>query len=323
MRVPHPIPYQGSKRNIARFILPFFPRPVDTLIEPFAGSAAISLAAASYQKASRFHLNDINRPLMDLWHEIIHNPEKISNGYAKLWNEQQGKEREFYDLVRDRFNKTKRPDCLLYLLARCVKASVRYNSNGEFNQSPDNRRKGRQPAKMRDDIFAASTLLSGKTIITGLDYRETLESVSRSDLVYMDPPYQGVCNNRDLRYYSGIVFDEFLHQLELLIDRRIPFLLSYDGRKGQKTYGVELPAEMGLYRVEVKAGRSSQSTLLGRSDMTYESIYLSEDLLARLDLSAEEIAGKIAPQSATQLVLPIMDNCYKTSERLNYESRYI
>lgn len=308
MRVPHPMPYQGSKRNIARFILPLFPQPVDTLIEPFAGSAAISLAAACYQKASRFHLNDINRPLMDLWHEIIYNPEGISNNYEKLWNEQQGSEREFYDLVREQFNRTKRPDCLLYLLARCVKASVRYNLNGEFNQSPDNRRKGRQPAKMRDDIFAASTLLSGKTIITGLDYREALKSVSRFDLVYMDPPYQGVCNNRDPRYYSGIVFDEFLHQLELLIDRRIPFLLSYDGRKGQKTYGVELPTEMGLYRVEVKAGRSSQSTLLGKSDITYESIYLSEDLLARLDLSAEDIASKIAPQSATQLALPMMDN---------------
>ncbi|MCK4459049.1 MAG: DNA adenine methylase, partial [Methanosarcinales archaeon] len=50
-RVPHPIPYQGSKRNIARTILSFFPHQFDTLVEPFAGSAAISLAAASYGKS--------------------------------------------------------------------------------------------------------------------------------------------------------------------------------------------------------------------------------------------------------------------------------
>jgi len=55
MKVPHPIPYQGSKRNLAKYILPFFPQDVGTLFEPFAGSAAISIAAASHGKATRYH----------------------------------------------------------------------------------------------------------------------------------------------------------------------------------------------------------------------------------------------------------------------------
>ncbi len=96
MKITQPIPYQGSKRNIARYILSFFPRQIDTLIEPFAGSAAVSLASACYGKASRFHLNDINKPLMNLWHEIIHNPENISDDYEKLWHEQEGKESIIY-----------------------------------------------------------------------------------------------------------------------------------------------------------------------------------------------------------------------------------
>jgi DNA adenine methylase len=124
----------------------------------------------------------------------------------------------------------------------------------------------------------------------------------------MDPPYQGVCNNRDPRYYSGIDSEELLHQLRLLISRKVRFLLSYDGRKGQKAYGVELPAEIGLYKMEIRAGRSSQSTLLGRDDMTYESVYLSEELVNQLGLTTEELESKIAPQSATQLVLPIVEN---------------
>ncbi len=45
MYVPQPIPYQGSKRYIAKVILAFFPKAVETLFEPFAGSAAVSLAA--------------------------------------------------------------------------------------------------------------------------------------------------------------------------------------------------------------------------------------------------------------------------------------
>ena len=44
--MPQPIPYQGSKRNIAAQILSILSSDIDTLIEPFAGSAAISIRAA-------------------------------------------------------------------------------------------------------------------------------------------------------------------------------------------------------------------------------------------------------------------------------------
>jgi DNA adenine methylase len=303
MKIPQPIPYQGSKRNIAGFILTYFPHQIDTLIEPFAGSAAVSLAAASYRKASKFHLNDLNQPLMAIWNEIINTPKRISDSYENLWNEQKGRKREFYDFIRDEFNRTKRPDYLLYLLARCVKASVRYNSKGEFNQSPDNRRSGRHPKKMREDIFSASNILRERTIITSNDYREVLKTVSRSDLVYMDPPYQGVCNSRDPRYYTGIDSEEFLHQLELLVNGRISFILSYDGRKGEKVYGEELPKEIGLYRIEVKAGRSTQSTLLGGNDVTYESIYLSKELVDRLGLSPNKLVDPFTSHQRYQNII--------------------
>jgi DNA adenine methylase len=45
-RLPQPIPYQGSKRNIATQILRYAPRSIERIIEPFAGSAAVSVAAA-------------------------------------------------------------------------------------------------------------------------------------------------------------------------------------------------------------------------------------------------------------------------------------
>lgn len=305
MSVPHPIPYQGSKRGVAKFILSFFPHQIGTLVEPFAGSAAVSIAAACHGKASRFHLNDINQPLMTLWHEIIYNPEKISGDYEKLWSEQRGKERDFYDFVRSEFNRTKRADYLLYLLARCVKASVRYNAEGNFNQSPDNRRRGRNPNDMRDDIFAVSNLFRGRTLITSEDYKKILRTVSENDLVYMDPPYQGVSNKRDPRYFNGVGFDEFVHELEGLIRRRISFILSYDGRSGQKTYGKKLPTNLCLYRIEVRVGRSAQSTLLGGSDITYESIYLSPQLVERLGVSSNEIMNRLASSGAIQLTLPI------------------
>ena len=65
-KTPQPIPYQGSKRGIAAKILEFFPEKVDRLVEPFAGSAALSLAVASRREARGFWLNDAHEPLMDL-----------------------------------------------------------------------------------------------------------------------------------------------------------------------------------------------------------------------------------------------------------------
>jgi DNA adenine methylase len=282
MNIPHPIPYQGSKRNLADPILSYFPGHTTRLIEPFAGSAALSLAAASQGRFEHFVLNDLNAPLIRLWDAIIHQPDDIANQYESLWQTQIGQERQFYDQVRDLFNQTQRPDYFLYLLARCVKAAVRYNTNGAFNQSPDNRRKGRKPAAMRHDIREVSCLLKGKTTLTSGDYQETLDAVTSHDLVYMDPPYQGVNANRDPRYIKGIQFDDFVQALKDLNRRDVSFIVSYDGRTGNKTFGKPLPELLDLQRIELSAGRSSQATLLGREVQTYESLYLSPALVTRL-----------------------------------------
>ena len=128
MKIPHPIPYQGSKRNIASEIIRFFPKKIDRLIEPFAGSAAISIASAFSYKADKFIINDINEPLINLWGKMVNSPEKIVRDYHDIWTGQLGNEEEYYYEIREKFNNTHEPQYLLFLLAKCVKAAVRYNS---------------------------------------------------------------------------------------------------------------------------------------------------------------------------------------------------
>lgn len=48
--VPHIVQYQGSKRNLAPQILPYFPQRFNRLIEPFAGMAAITIAVSRLNK---------------------------------------------------------------------------------------------------------------------------------------------------------------------------------------------------------------------------------------------------------------------------------
>ncbi len=276
--LPHFIQYQGSKRNLAKHILQFFPKNIKRLVEPFAGTAAISVATSASQLTHSFWLNDLNKPLIELLELSIERPDEIADSYLELWNEQHTNSVAHYFEVRSKFNETNDPNLFLYLLARCVKGSVRYNSEGLFNQSPDKRRKGTRPETMRKNIAGVSSLLKGKCQFTSLDYREVLEQVQEGDFIYMDPPYQGVCGNRDSRYLSGINFDDFVLALERLNRQGSAFAISYDGKLGDKAFGKVLPKSLNLERIEIEVGRSSQSTLLGKEETTIESLYLSPSL---------------------------------------------
>lgn len=280
--VPHIVQYQGSKRILAPKILEYFPRRFARLIEPFSGMAAITMAVAQQHRAQKYYLNDLNTPLVEILREAVETPDILIAEYEKVWKEQlsfnEGSVAHFYK-VREEFNQgNKTAANMLYLLARCVKGSVRYSSAGMFNQSPDKRRKGTSPLTLAKNIYQISAMLKGKAEFTSMDYRKVLEQAVPGDLVYMDPPYQGVCNSRDNRYFSGINFSEFVEAIADLNARGVDFAISYDGLCGDKQYGEDLPESLGLRKVLLNAGLSSQAILLGRKETTYEALYLSRNL---------------------------------------------
>lgn len=283
IHIPHPFPYQGSKRGIAKFILPYFPSDVQSLVEPFCGASAVSISAAAHGLARRFALNDLNKPLTDLWVKIIDNPHALCDEYERLWTEQQSDPKAYFFKVRDEFNRTHNAFQLLYLLARIVKGSVRYSADGQFNQSADNRRSGMRPNAMRKNILGVSALLKNKTTISAVDFRQAVETATTSDLIYMDPPYQGTSLTRDRRYLNGLPYEEFSTALAHMNERNLSYIISYDGITGEKTHGRVLPSSLHLEHLHIHAGRSSQATLLGNNQETIESLYLSPALVRRLE----------------------------------------
>lgn len=280
---PHIVQYQGSKRKLAPQILQYMPEKFERLIEPFSGMAAISIATAMEHRASAYVINDLNKPLVDMLKEAIEKPSQLVNAYRNVWNEQfcygENHVEHFY-VVRDRFNEGQEtPANLLYLIARCVKGAVRYGGNGNFNQSPDKRRHGTNPDRLEQNIYAISYFLKGKTSFYALDYHDIFEMTRPGDLVYMDPPYQGVTNVRDNRYFSGVPFDEFAEAIKILNNKQIDFLISYDGVCGGKEYGEDLPESLGCKKIMLNAGLSSQALLLGKKFTTFEALYISESLI--------------------------------------------
>lgn len=141
---------------------------------------------------------------------------------------------------------------------------------------------------MRKEITLISKLLKGRTTFSAKDYFEVFQTATEEDLIYMDPPYQGTSNTQDHRYLSGIDFDSFVQHLEYLNQKSIAYLVSYDGRTGQKKYGRDLPKSLGLHKIMIEVGRSSQATLLGKKAITYEALYLSNRLVDKLKVKPPE-----------------------------------
>lgn len=289
---PHIVQYQGSKRNLAPQILQYIPKRFNRLIEPFAGMAAITIAVAKQRRADHYLLNDLNEPLVNVLKECIKHPQRLIDDYTRVWSEQltyQGGSVEHFYKVRNDFNKGNQSAAnMLYLLARCVKGSVRYSSSGQFNQSPDKRRMGTNPKNLARNVFLISSYLKDKTEFSSVDYREVTRNARRGDVVYMDPPYQGVCSSRDNRYFSGIDFNDFVECVDDLNRRGIDFIISYDGTCGDKQYGIDLPEELGLRKIMLNAGLSSQSLLLGKKETTVEALYLSHHLREAVAPVAQE-----------------------------------
>ncbi|PIQ42809.1 MAG: DNA methyltransferase [Gammaproteobacteria bacterium CG11_big_fil_rev_8_21_14_0_20_46_22] len=280
--VPHVIPYQGSKRNLAKRICTLMPKSVNTFYEPFAGSAAVTIYAASNNLAKQYVIADSLEPLAKLWEEIINHPEKTGRRYEEIWKGY-AESPDYFLKIRERFNAEKDPVDLLYLVARCVKNAVRFNRNGDFTQSADKRRLGTRPERMKKSINEVSQLLKGRVIVRCGDFRDSIKDAKLGDLVYMDPPYHGTTYGRDKRYFMQLGRDALIEGLEFINNRDVPFILSYDGKTGNVEYADELPEYLKMKRLWIAAGRSSQATLSGRSEETIESLYISRQLLHYAD----------------------------------------
>lgn len=299
-KLPHPIPYQGSKRRLAEAIGSVVPNKIGTWYEPFVGSAAMSIWAAHHRDPEKIVIGDSLDCIASLWKQIIEDPAGAADRYETVWNGQRSAGPDYFNQVRARYNDEKDSVDLLYLMARCVKNAIRFNRKGHFTQSVDKRRLGMQPQKMRNAMLGASNLLKGRTIIRTGDWTETVADAREGDFLYLDPPYMGTSTGRDLRYAEQMTQERLVAGLEGVLARRLSVALSYDGSTGEKVYGPPLPAHLKMTRTHIHTGRSSQSTLSGKADETIESLYLSRDLEAQTEVMR---VGKAATSRQHELLV--------------------
>lgn len=278
--IPSLIKWTGSKRSQAGSIASLMP-PYRRYFEPFLGGGAVLYLAAVPGSVA----GDLYEPLIRLWQLIQADPEKVAGDYERKWTalnkELDGVDvskikrgdgiPKYYYAVRKRFNDKKEPLDLNFLMRTCVNGIVRFNDDGEFNNSFHLSRRGMQPRRFRSFVNSWHSVIQGVDFVCQ-DYTKTVAMAEKDDFVYFDPPYAG---NRQ-RYIEDLDLDRFFSTLEDLNRRGVKWALSFDGWRGAKDLTHTVPESLFKQQLLLKSGNSAVNKVLnGHVERVEESLYLN------------------------------------------------
>ncbi len=264
------IKWFGSKRTVSKILSSCFP-PCNTYYEPFVGGGAMMPFAVSKKGVA----GDIIPELINLWKAIKNNPKEVADEYRKRWNRLQAEGADVYYEVRDSFNKSKDTNDFLFITRTCVNGMIRYNAQGEFNNSFHLSRPGINPESLEHIIFQWNRLIK-KFDFYNADYHETLADVKKGDFVFLDPPYGGT---KDRYTKKAFDLDAFYKELDRLNALGAKWMLTFDGSAGERAYDFAPPVETYKHKFSVHSGNSSFSKLIDKKkEQISESVYLNFDM---------------------------------------------
>ena len=195
--------WAGGKFKLASFIelnLPKVSRK--RLVEPFAGSAAVSMAL----DFEAYLLNDTNPDLIGLF-RVLKDEKQVFINYARsFFITENNQENRFYEL-REQFNANIEPSeraaLFVYLNRHAFNGLCRYNRKGAFNV-PFGRYKAPYFPEIEMQAFIAK---ANRIELMCDDFQEALNLVENEDVVYCDPPYVPLSETASFTAYAKDGFD--------------------------------------------------------------------------------------------------------------------
>ena len=288
---PPVIKWFGSKRPVAQVLAEYF-RQSETYYEPFIGGGAM----LPYAKSKFGFASDIIPELINLWNFIKSDPKLVADEYRRRWQRLQIEGSSVYYEVRDSFNKTRNPLDFLFITRTCVNGMIRYNSAGDFNNSFHISRPGINPDTLEQILFQWNKVIQSITFLN-VDYRECLAPVKRGDFVFLDPPYGGT---KDRYSRSEFCLEDFYSELSRLNSVDAYWMLTFDGRSGERVYNYAPPKELFKFKFSIHTGNSAFSRLIDKKkDVISESVYLN--------FEPSNIFGSFFDESLYDAAFPI---CY-------------
>jgi DNA adenine methylase len=195
--------WAGGKTKLVPFIYLNMPHePRRRLIEPFAGSAALSLGL----DFDVYLLNDSNPDLIGLY-STLKNERQAFIDYARSFFIADNNQEHVFYALRARFNDSKdtieRSALFVYLNRHAFNGLCRYNSKGAFNV-PFGRYKSPYFPEVEMQKFIEK---SNRIELMCGDFQAALAMAGDDDVVYCDPPYVPLSHTASFTAYAKGGFD--------------------------------------------------------------------------------------------------------------------
>lgn len=191
-----PLKWVGGKRWAAKHLAGLVMQRLTIgarYIEPFFGSGAVALALPT---GTKMLLSDLCAPLMGLWWWIKNRPKDLDFAMGSFEEDWTINEENYYR-IRDAFNalpfSTKDPlpaARFLWLNKTSYNGVYRENKAGKYNVPWGKKMTVNLPSF--EHIEALSHHLESAQILMGVDFEAALRQARPGDVVFVDPPYDGV-----------------------------------------------------------------------------------------------------------------------------------
>ena len=198
MLVP-PIKCQGKKTKLVSHIKELYSKlKLDNSVyyEPFMGSGIVGFNI----EPERAIFSDNNPYIIKFYNSIKSN--ELDLDTIRIFLEEEGKKllesgKDYYNLVRDRFNKDGNILDFLFLNRCCFNGLMRFNRNGKFNVpycKKDDKLSSDYIDKIIDQVKKVKELLDRHPDWQFIcsDWKDIVKDAKEEDIIYCDPPYLGL-----------------------------------------------------------------------------------------------------------------------------------
>lgn len=194
--------WAGGKSRLVPLIDGRLPKKRKRLIEPFAGSSALSLAL----DFEEYYLNDINSDLINTYQIIKEHGHEFIDYAKSFFSDKNNQESQFYQL-REKFNHTdnnaEKSALFIYLNRHAFNGLCRYNSKGFFNVPFGRYKKPYFPENEMLGFLSKSS----RIWLFNQDYKLMFDDLTNDDIVYCDPPYVPLSQTSSFVAYAQNGFD--------------------------------------------------------------------------------------------------------------------